>query len=83
MDIEVCLGPEKLSMLIAKSGTILHCGFSNWGSEPAGGASVEDLRALSQQNLSMDLATFKKLQVDALVVSGGGTHFPTGSGQAS
>ncbi|XP_007640336.1 mesothelin [Cricetulus griseus] len=32
-----------------------------------GGASVEDLRALSQQNLSMDLATFKKLQVDALV----------------
>lgn len=32
-----------------------------------GGASVEDLRTLSQQNLSMDLATFKKLQVDALV----------------
>nr|XP_044986223.1 mesothelin [Jaculus jaculus] len=31
-----------------------------------GGASTEDLRALSQQNFSMDLATFKKLQVDAL-----------------
>ncbi|XP_075845792.1 mesothelin [Microtus pennsylvanicus] len=32
-----------------------------------GGASVEDLRTLSQQNVSMDLATFKTLQVDALV----------------
>ncbi|XP_028710396.1 mesothelin [Peromyscus leucopus] len=32
-----------------------------------GGASVEDLRALSQQNVSMDLATFKKLQMDALL----------------
>lgn len=32
-----------------------------------GGASREDLRALSQHNVSMDIATFKKLQVDALV----------------
>ncbi|XP_038183368.1 mesothelin isoform X1 [Arvicola amphibius] len=32
-----------------------------------GGASVEDLRTLSQQNVSMDLATFKTLQVDTLV----------------
>ncbi|KAL6065694.1 hypothetical protein STEG23_028055 [Scotinomys teguina] len=32
-----------------------------------GGAPVEDLRALSQQNVSMDIATFKKLQVDALL----------------
>ncbi|XP_036053673.1 mesothelin-like isoform X2 [Onychomys torridus] len=32
-----------------------------------GGASVEDLRALSQQNVSMDLATFKKLQMDVLL----------------
>ncbi|KAL1780146.1 hypothetical protein HispidOSU_028104 [Sigmodon hispidus] len=32
-----------------------------------GGASVEDLRALSQQNVSIDLATFKRLRVDALV----------------
>ncbi|XP_005349145.1 mesothelin [Microtus ochrogaster] len=32
-----------------------------------GGASVEDLRTLSQQNVSMDLATFKTLQVDAPV----------------
>lgn len=39
---------------------------------PAGGASAEDLRALSQQNVSMDLATFKKLQMDALLVSGDG-----------
>lgn len=33
---------------------------------------MEDLRTLSQQNVSMDLATFKTLQVDALVVSGEG-----------
>lgn len=32
-----------------------------------GGAPTEDLRALSQHNVSMDIATFKKLQVDALV----------------
>lgn len=33
---------------------------------------MADLRALGQHNVSMDIATFKKLQVDALVVSGGG-----------
>ncbi|XP_051024082.1 mesothelin-like [Acomys russatus] len=32
-----------------------------------GGASMEDLRDLSQQNVTMDIATFKKLRVDALV----------------
>ncbi|XP_029413609.1 mesothelin [Nannospalax galili] len=32
-----------------------------------GGATTEDLRALSQQNVSMDLATFKKLPVEVLV----------------
>ncbi|XP_052052672.1 mesothelin [Apodemus sylvaticus] len=32
-----------------------------------GGASEEDLRALSQHNVSMDMATFKRLQVDSLV----------------
>ncbi|EDL22444.1 mesothelin isoform 1 preproprotein [Mus musculus] len=32
-----------------------------------GGASVKDLRALSQHNVSMDIATFKRLQVDSLV----------------
>lgn len=35
---------------------------------------MEDLQALSQQNMTMDIATFKKLQVDALSVSGGGNH---------
>ncbi|XP_021077297.1 mesothelin isoform X2 [Mus pahari] len=32
-----------------------------------GGASVEDLRALSQHNVSMDIDTFKRLQVESLV----------------
>ncbi|GAB1300725.1 Mesothelin [Apodemus speciosus] len=32
-----------------------------------GGASEEDLRALSRHNVSMDMATFKRLQVDSLV----------------
>ncbi|XP_021492893.2 mesothelin [Meriones unguiculatus] len=32
-----------------------------------GGASTKDLRALIQQNMGMDLATFKKLQVDAVM----------------
>ncbi|XP_076793205.1 mesothelin isoform X1 [Arvicanthis niloticus] len=32
-----------------------------------GGASMADLRALGQHNVSMDIGTFKKLQVDALV----------------
>ncbi|XP_031207753.1 mesothelin isoform X3 [Mastomys coucha] len=32
-----------------------------------GGASMEDLRALSQHNVSIDIATFKRLPVDSLV----------------
>uniref|UniRef100_A0A2K6G9M7 Mesothelin n=1 Tax=Propithecus coquereli TaxID=379532 RepID=A0A2K6G9M7_PROCO len=32
-----------------------------------GGASTEDLRALSRRNVSMDVATFKKLQTEAVV----------------
>lgn len=43
---------------------------------------MEDLRTLSQQNVSMDLATFKTLQVDALVVSGEGYSRGRGSREA-
>ncbi|XP_069875956.1 mesothelin-like [Dipodomys merriami] len=32
-----------------------------------GGASAEDLQALSHQNISMDMATFKKLRVESVV----------------
>lgn len=40
----------------------------------AGGAPTEDLKALSQQNVSMDLATFMKLRREAVLVgrAGGG-----------
>lgn len=42
----------------------------------AGGARTEDLRALSQQNVSMDTATFKTLQREAVLVRlrGGATR---------
>lgn len=43
---------------------------------------MKDLRALSQHNVSMDIATFKRLQVDSLVVSGGGDSLGRGSRQA-
>lgn len=49
-------------------------GFQTESSTSAGGASREDLQVLSQHNVSMDIATFKKLQVDALVVSRGGNY---------
>lgn len=51
-------------------------------STSSGGASMEDLRALSQHNVSMDIATFKRLQVDSLVVSGGGNSLGRGLRQA-
>lgn len=41
-----------------------------WGSLSlwVGGAPTEDLRALSRQNISLDIATFKKLQTEVLRV---------------
>lgn len=64
--------------MLVKSGTVLCYEFSNGGLTPAGGASTADLRTLSQHNVSMDIATFKKLQVDALVVSRGGNSLGQG-----
>lgn len=37
-----------------------------------GGAPVEDLRTLLLQNMTIDMATFKKLRAEAVVVGGGG-----------
>ncbi|XP_012866735.1 PREDICTED: mesothelin-like [Dipodomys ordii] len=49
-------------------GPVLRCTVWSLGSTPcAGGASAEDLRALSHQNISMDMATFKKLPVESVV----------------
>lgn len=68
--------------VLVKSGTVLYCEFQTEASTPAGGASMEDLRALSQHNVSIDIATFKRLPVDSLVVSGGGNSLGSGSRQA-
>ncbi|MEJ1287538.1 mesothelin [Cricetulus griseus] len=64
MDAQVTSTPEDMWL---DEGMLLSLPQGALVASSIGGASVEDLRALSQQNLSMDLATFKKLQVDALV----------------
>jgi hypothetical protein len=51
-----------------------------WSPTPcAGGAPKEDLQAFSGQNVSMDMATFKKLPLETLVVGGGGASGGTGT----
>ncbi|XP_023044872.1 mesothelin isoform X4 [Piliocolobus tephrosceles] len=69
-DLDTC-GPRQLDVLYPKA----RLAFQNLsGSEYfvkirsfLGGASTEDLKALSQQNVSMDLATFMKLRREAVL----------------
>ncbi|XP_030654033.1 mesothelin isoform X2 [Nomascus leucogenys] len=69
-DLDTC-GPRQLDVLYPKA----RLAFQNMnGSEYfvkiqsfLGGAPTEDLKALSQQNASMDLATFMKLRTDAVL----------------
>nr|XP_055097242.1 mesothelin isoform X1 [Symphalangus syndactylus] len=69
-DLDTC-GPRQLDVLYPKA----RLAFQNMnGSEYfvkiqsfLGGAPTEDLKALSQQNVSMDLATFMKLRTDAVL----------------
>uniref|UniRef100_A0A8D2EN00 Mesothelin n=1 Tax=Theropithecus gelada TaxID=9565 RepID=A0A8D2EN00_THEGE len=70
-DLDTC-GPRQLDVLYPKA----RLAFQNMsGSEYfvkirpfLGGAPTEDLKALSQQNVSMDLATFMKLRREAVLV---------------
>ncbi|XP_019504009.1 PREDICTED: mesothelin isoform X1 [Hipposideros armiger] len=69
-DLDTCR-PLQMDVLYPKA----HIAFQNMsGSEYfarikpfLGGASTEDLRALIRQNISMDMATFKKLRKEALL----------------
>ncbi|XP_032315357.1 mesothelin isoform X5 [Camelus ferus] len=69
-DLDAC-SPQQIAVLYPKARIV----FKNMtGSEYfenikpyLGGAPMEDLRALSQQNINMDLATFKKLQTEAVL----------------
>ncbi|KAK2097208.1 hypothetical protein P7K49_022659 [Saguinus oedipus] len=70
-DLDTC-GPRQLEVLYPKA----RLAFQNVnGSEHfskirafLGGAPTEDLKVLSQQNVSMDLATFMKLRTEAVLV---------------
>ncbi|KAL4835768.1 hypothetical protein H8958_004775 [Nasalis larvatus] len=69
-DLDTC-GPRQLDILYPKA----HLAFQNLSRSEyfvkiqsfLGGASTEDLKALSQQNVSMDLATFMKLRREAVL----------------
>uniref|UniRef100_A0A8C6EJ25 Mesothelin n=1 Tax=Microcebus murinus TaxID=30608 RepID=A0A8C6EJ25_MICMU len=69
-DLDAC-GPRQLGVLYPKA----RLAFRNVSGAAylekirpfLGGASTEDLRVLSRQNVSMDVATFRKLQTEAVV----------------
>lgn len=69
-DLDGC-GPLQMDVLYHKA----HIAFRNMSGSAyfarikpfLGGASTEDLRVLIQQNISMDMATFKKLRKEALL----------------
>lgn len=69
-DLDAC-GPLQMDVLYHKA----HAAFWNMSASAyfsrikpfLGGASTEDLRALIRQNISMDMATFKKLRKEALL----------------
>ncbi|XP_012593320.2 mesothelin [Microcebus murinus] len=69
-DLDAC-GPRQLGVLYPKA----RLAFRNVSGAAylekirpfLGGASTEDLRVLSRQNMSMDVATFRKLQTEAVV----------------
>ncbi|XP_062957135.1 mesothelin [Cynocephalus volans] len=69
-DLDAC-SPRQLDLLYPKA----HFAFQNVSGQEyfmkvkyfLGGAPTEDLQALSEQNVNMDIATFKTLRTDAVV----------------